>query len=60
LDTDAFNAFKESGDIFNAELAAKFRELLAKSGADEGMEIYRKFRGKDPSIDPLLEKRGLK
>ena len=60
LDTDAFNAFKESGDIFNPELAAKFRELLAKSGAAEGMEVYRKFRGKDPSIEPLLEKRGLK
>lgn len=60
LDTDAFNAFKESGDLFNPELAAKFRELLAKSGSDEGMEVYRKFRGKDPSIEPLLEKRGLK
>ena len=60
LDADAFNAFKESGDLFNPELAAKFRELLAKSGAAEGMEIYKKFRGKDPSIEPLLEKRGLK
>ncbi len=60
LDTDAFNAFKESGDLFNPELAAKFRELLAKSGAAEGMEVYKNFRGKDPSIEPLLEKRGLK
>jgi len=60
LDTDAFNAFKESGDLFNPELAAKFRELLAKSGAAEGMDVYRNFRGKDPSIEPLLEKRGLK
>jgi peptidyl-dipeptidase Dcp len=60
LDSDAFNAFKESGDLFNPELAAKFRELLAKSGAAEGMEVYRNFRGKDPSIEPLLEKRGLK
>jgi peptidyl-dipeptidase Dcp len=60
LDADAFNAFKESGDLFNPELAAKFRELLAKSGADEGMNVYRKFRGQDPSIEPLLEKRGLK
>ena len=59
LDTDAFNAFKESGDLFNPEVAAKFRELLAKSGADEGMEVYKKFRGKDPSIESLLEKRGL-
>jgi len=59
LDTDAYSAFKESGDIFNPELAAKFRELLAKSGADEGMNVYMKFRGKEPSIEPLLEKRGL-
>ncbi|HBL78004.1 MAG: peptidase M3 [Bacteroidetes bacterium GWF2_42_66] len=60
LDTDAFKAFKETGDIYNPELAARFRELLAKSGSDEGMNIYRKFRGKDASIDALLEKRGLK
>ncbi len=60
LDTDAFNYFKESGDIFNPEIAAKFRELLAKSGSDDGMNIYRKFRGQNPSNEPLLEKRGLK
>ena len=60
LDTDAFNAFKETGNIFNKEVAVKFRELLAKSGADEGMNVYLKFRGKEPSIEPLLEKRGLK
>ncbi len=61
LDADAFNAFKQSGDIFNQELAAKFRKYcLAESGDDEGMVQYRKFRGQDPSIEPLLEKRGLK
>ncbi len=59
LDTDAYNAFKETGDIFNQEYAAKFRTLLETCGSDEGMEIYRKFRGKDPSIEPLLIKRGL-
>lgn len=59
LDTDAFNAFKESGDLFNPEYAAKFRELLAKSGAAEGMDVYVKFRGKEPSKEPLLKKRGL-
>jgi Zn-dependent oligopeptidase len=41
LDTDAFNAFKETGDLFNPEVAARFRELLAKSGADEGMKCIR-------------------
>jgi peptidyl-dipeptidase Dcp len=60
LDADAFNAFKESGDIFNPEYARKFRELLAKSGSDEGMTIYKQFRGQEPSIEPLLKRRGLK
>lgn len=61
LDADAFNAFKESGDIYNRELAAKFRKhCLAESGDDEGMVQYRKFRGADPSVEPLLQRRGLK
>jgi peptidyl-dipeptidase Dcp len=61
LDADAFNAFKESGNIYNPELAAKFRKYcLAESGDDEGMLQYKKFRGKEPSVDPLLKRRGLK
>jgi peptidyl-dipeptidase Dcp len=61
LDADAFNAFKESGNIYNAELASGFRKYcLAESGDDEGMVQYRKFRGKDPSVDALLKRRGLK
>ncbi|MBA4411065.1 MAG: M3 family metallopeptidase [Bacteroidota bacterium] len=60
LDADAFDAFKQSGDLFNPELAAKFRTLLTKSGADEGMTIYKNFRGQEPSIEPLLKRRGLK
>jgi peptidyl-dipeptidase Dcp len=59
LDADAFNAFKQSGDIFNPQIAAKFRTLLAKSGSDEGMVIYKNFRGQEPSIEPLLKSRGL-
>ena len=59
LDSDAFNAFKESGDIFNPEYAAKFRDLLAHCGSDEGMNVYVKFRGQQPSKEPLLKKRGL-
>jgi peptidyl-dipeptidase Dcp len=61
LDADAFSAFKESGNIYNPELAAKFRKYcLAESGDDEGMAQYVKFRGKEPSVEPLLVKRGLK
>lgn len=61
LDADAFEAFKETGDLFNQELAAKFRKhCLAENAMGEGMEQYIKFRGKAPSIDPLLRQRGLK
>ncbi len=61
LDADAFDYFKQSGDIFNPELAAKFRKnCLAESGDDEGMVQYEKFRGQQPSMEPLLKRRGLK
>ncbi len=61
LDADAFDYFKQSGDIFNSELAAKFRQhCLAECGGDEGMTQYKKFRGQEPSLDPLLKRRGLK
>ncbi|MDO9510581.1 MAG: M3 family metallopeptidase [Bacteroidales bacterium] len=61
LDADAFDAFKQSGDIYNPELAAKFRKnCLAECGDDAGMVQYEKFRGQAPSIDPLLKRRGLK
>ncbi|HCY42965.1 MAG TPA: peptidase M3 [Prolixibacteraceae bacterium] len=60
LDADAFDAFEQSGDLFNPEYAAKFRTLLSKCGSDEGMAIYKNFRGQEPSIEPLLKRRGLK
>jgi peptidyl-dipeptidase Dcp len=59
LDADAFQAFKEKG-IFDQATAAKFRTLLSKGGTEEGMALYRAFRGKDPSVEPLLIRRGLK
>jgi peptidyl-dipeptidase Dcp len=60
LDADAFNAFVETGDIFNREVAAKFRKhILSDGGNDDGMKQYLKFRGKEPSIEPLLKNRGL-
>jgi len=61
LDSDAFQAFVDSGDIFNQEIAGKFRKyILTEGGTDEGMIQYMKFRGQEPSQDPLLKKRGLK
>lgn len=61
LDADAFDAFVQTGDVYNPELAAKYRKfILSSGGTDDSMELYRKFRGKDPSIEPLLKRRGLK
>ena len=61
LDCDAFEAFKETGDIFSPEVAAKFRTyVLSPGGIDEGMDIYKNFRGKEPDTEPLLKNRGLK
>ncbi len=60
LDSDAFQMFVDSGDIYNKDVAAKFRKfILTEGGNDEGMIQYRKFRGQDPSPIPLLKKRGL-
>lgn len=60
LDADAFASFLESGDLFNKEIAASFREnILSKGGTQDPMSLYEKFRGSEPSIEPLLNKRGL-
>jgi len=61
LDADAFQAFKETGDLFDRKTAAAFREnILAKGDTEDPMTLYKRFRGKEPSIEPLLERRGLK
>ena len=60
LDADAFEAFRETGDIFNPDVAARFRKyILTPGGIDNGMTMYRNFRGADPKIDALLKNRGL-
>jgi peptidyl-dipeptidase Dcp len=59
LDSDAYDAFKQTGDVFNKEYAAKFRTLLEECGSADGMVIYENFRGQAPSKEPLLKKRGL-
>jgi peptidyl-dipeptidase Dcp len=61
LDADAFQAFKESGNVFDQRTAGLFREhILSKGGTADPMELYVRFRGKEPGIEPLLERRGLK
>lgn len=60
LDADAFQAFKETS-LFDKKTASSFREnILAAGGTDEAMTLYKKFRGKEPEIEPLLVRRGLK
>ena len=59
LDADAFAKFKENG-IFDKATADSFREnILTKGGTIDPDELYRRFRGKDPSIDALLERDGI-
>lgn len=59
LDADAFQAFKENG-IFDRETGNAYRKnILAAGGTEDPMVLYRRFRGKDPSVQPLLDRRGL-
>lgn len=59
LDADGFDAFREAEDIFDPETAARLKQWVYEAGGlREADELYRKFRGSDPSIDPLLEGRG--
>lgn len=59
LDSDAYQAFVENG-IFDRATGDKLRkELISRGGSDDPMTLYKNFRGADPSIEPLLAKRGL-
>jgi peptidyl-dipeptidase Dcp len=58
LDADTFNEFKKTGDIFNPELAKKYRDMLAAGGSKSGMDLYTDFLGRAPKIKPLLIKKG--
>jgi peptidyl-dipeptidase Dcp len=60
LDADAFEAFKETS-LFDRETAASFRKNILERGGSEDPEVlYVRFRGRAPSVEPLLKKRGLK
>ena len=58
LDADAFAAFEEKG-LFDPSTARAFRELLEKGRSVDPMELYVKFRGRAPSVEPLKRKLGL-
>jgi oligopeptidase A len=60
LSADAFSRFEEEG-IFNAETGQSFRDtILARGGSADAAELFRAFRGRDPSVDALLRHSGLK
>ncbi|MCK9995532.1 MAG: M3 family metallopeptidase [Candidatus Krumholzibacteria bacterium] len=60
LDADAFEAFKETGNIFDPATAKSFRDnILSRGGTEEPMTLYKQFRGKDPEIGPLLVRKGM-
>lgn len=61
MDADAFQAFEETGDVFDAGVAEKlYRYIYSSGGSIDPAEAYQAFRGRMPTIDALLEKRGLK
>ena len=60
LDSDAFQAFKEKG-LFDPATAKSFRtNILERGGTEDAMQMWLNFRGRKPSVEPLLVKRGLK
>ena len=60
LDSDAFALFQEKG-VFNPEVAQHMKDcILSRGSSDEPSELYRRFRGRDPQIDALLRRDGIK
>ena len=65
LDADAFSVFKaaqkKNGSIFDKKAAKRFREnILEKGGTEKAMDLYKRFRGGEPTINALLERDGIK
>ncbi|MBP6977151.1 MAG: M3 family metallopeptidase [Bacteroidales bacterium] len=59
LDSDAFEAFRQTS-LFDPATALSFREnILSKGGTEDPMVLYKRFRGSEPSIEPLLKKKGM-
>ncbi|MDR2083563.1 MAG: M3 family metallopeptidase [Bacteroidales bacterium] len=59
LDKDAYNAYVESGDLYNQDLASKFRKyILTEIGEDEPLTQYIRFRGAPPSNEPFMKSKG--
>lgn len=59
LDNDGFAAFEEAGDIFDPETAQRLYEVFSGGNTRPAMDMYTGFRGREPSVEPLLRNRGL-
>lgn len=59
LDADAFEAFKQTGNIFDPATATKFKVLLSSGSTKDAMQLYVDFRGAEPDLNALLRNRGL-
>ena len=60
LDADGFEAFLETGNPFDQEVAKKVRKYIYSSGNSlDPREAFRLFRGRDPVVEPMLKKKGL-
>ena len=60
LDKDAFSIFEASGNVWNKELATKFKEtFLERGGSEEPMTLYQEFAGRKPENSAFLKGRGL-
>ncbi len=59
IDADAFQAFKETS-IYDQATAKSFREnIISRGGTEDAMELYKKFRGREPNTDAYFERKGL-
>lgn len=60
LDADAFDAFREAGNVFDPATAERLRKHIYGAGASVApMKTYLAFRGKEPAVEPMLRDRGL-
>jgi peptidyl-dipeptidase Dcp len=59
LDNDGYAAFTEAGDPFDPALAARLKTIYSSGDSADPMALYRRFRGREPTVDALLAERGL-
>ncbi|MEY4240719.1 MAG: hypothetical protein RJA14_415, partial [Pseudomonadota bacterium] len=59
MDADTWAYFEESGDVFNPDIAARYKAIiLAEGNTTDRAEAYHRFRGRDPDVTALLKVRG--